>query len=35
MTITAGMIGLPILIIIVSVNILTAIWFFMSRGRME
>lgn len=35
MTITAGLIGLPVLLIIVAMNILTAIWFFMSRGRLD
>jgi len=35
MTITAGMIGLPILVITVAMTILTGVWFFMSRGRLE
>ena len=35
MTTTAGMIGLPILVITVALTILTGVWFFMSRGRLE
>jgi len=35
MTITAGMIPGAYLVIIVALNILTAVWFFMSRGRLE
>jgi len=35
MTIKEGLITLPILIIVVSVTILSGIWFFLSRGRFE
>jgi hypothetical protein len=35
MTISAGLIPMSVLGIIVSINILTGIWFFMSRGRVE
>ncbi len=35
MTITAGLLTLPVLIIVVSITILTAVWFFLSRGRIE
>jgi hypothetical protein len=35
MTITAGILSGGILTIVVALNILTSIWFFMSRGRNE
>lgn len=35
MTITTGFISLQTLVIVVSITVLTAIWFFMSRGRYE
>lgn len=35
MTMTEGIIGLPILLIVVGVTTLSAIWFFLSRGRFE
>jgi len=35
MTISSGIIGLPILSIIVALNILSGAWFFLSRGRQE
>jgi len=35
MTIKEGLITLPILIVVLSVTILSGIWFFMSRGRFE
>jgi len=35
MTISAGLIALPVLVIIVGMNILCAVWFFMSRGRLD
>ena len=35
MTVISGIITVQILIIVVSVTILTAIWFFLSRGRFE
>ena len=35
MTITAGIISLQTLIIIVAINILTATWYFLSRGRFD
>jgi hypothetical protein len=35
MTVTAGLIGLPVLLIIVALNILTAVWYFMSKGRID
>ena len=34
-TIQEGIITLPILLIVVAITILSAIWFFMSRGRFE
>lgn len=35
MTISSGIIAGYVLAIVVSINILTGIWFFMSRGRIE
>jgi len=35
MTTTAGILPAAYLIVIVALNILTAVWFFMSRGRIE
>lgn len=35
MTTTAGILPVQYLIIVVAVNILTGIWFFMSKGRIE
>ena len=35
MTIKDGIISLPILMIVLSITILSAVWFFMSRGRFE
>jgi len=35
MTMTEGIIALPILLIVVAVNVLSAVWFFLSRGRYE
>lgn len=35
MTVTEGIIALPVLLIVVAVTILSAVWFFMSRGRFE
>ena len=35
MTITAGLLPLQYLIIIVGLNILCGVWFFLSRGRLE
>ena len=34
-TIVEGIIALPILLIVIAVTILSAVWFFMSRGRFE
>ena len=35
MSITAGLISLSILVIIVALNILSSIWYFMSKGRID
>lgn len=35
MTIQEGIIALQILLIVVAITILSAVWFFMSRGRFE
>ena len=35
MTIREGLVTLPILMVVVSVTILTGVWFFLSRGRFE
>ena len=35
LTVTEGIITLPILVIVVALTILTAVWFFLSRGRFE
>jgi hypothetical protein len=35
MTTTIGILTLPYLVIILALTILTAVWFFMSRGRVE
>ena len=35
MTITAGLIASQILVVIVGLNILSAVWFFLSKGRNE
>jgi len=35
MTIVQGIIAAPVLLIVVAVTILSAVWFFMSRGRFE
>ena len=35
MTTTAGLLPLQYLLVIVGLNILCAVWFFMSRGRIE
>ena len=35
LTISEGIIAAPILLIVVAVTILSAVWFFMSRGRFE
>ena len=35
MTMAEGIIGLPILLIVVAVTVLSGVWFFLSRGRFE
>ena len=35
MTMKEGIIALPVLIIVISITVLSAIWFFWSRGRFE
>ncbi len=35
MTIQEGIIAAPILLVVVAITILSAVWFFMSRGRFE
>lgn len=35
LTISEGIIAAPILLVVIAVTILSAIWFFMSRGRFE
>ena len=35
MTIKEGLISLPILMVVISITILTGVWFFLSRGRFE
>jgi len=35
MTIKEGLISLPVLMIVISVAILSGVWFFLSRGRFE
>lgn len=35
MTITAGVLPLAILVVVIAITILTGVWFFLSRGRVE